>query len=520
MSLLTSLFNRTFAHEGTRTRPRRTALVGTTRTIRQLKLMLRQSGRPVELVGCLLIAPQHRTGALGLPVLGTADDLPTAAGVHELDQVLVSLPVTMAAAARRVHAMCDELDLACTEVGAIDDQLTGRSHRPIGSIDLTELLGRPPRRLDEPAIAGLLRGRRVLVTGAGGSIGSALCRIIARFGPAELQLMERAENNLFEIHRELCQSHPELSMRSLLHDVTREDRTLALCRQIRPQIIFHAAAHKHVPMMEDHPREAVENNLFGTRSIADAAHDVGAERFVMISSDKAVNPTSVMGATKRLAELYIQHMDRRSRSRFTMVRFGNVLGSACSVVPIWERQLADGGPLTVTDPRMTRYFMTIPEAAALVVQAATVDGADGQVMLLDMGQPIRIVDLAHRFCALHGLEPGHDVAIVFTGIRPGEKLFEELAYDSEAMVPTEHESVRIWRTQAPSADEVAGMIERFTTLRHSDDRPAMLRALRQAVPQMQVVEGDPRPALGRRGRPRVKLEPVVTATPRTLARSV
>ncbi len=277
--------------------------------------------------------------------------------------------------------------------------------------------------------------------------------------------------------------------------------TLKLVGHHQPHVVFHAAAHKHVPMMEDHPAQAVENNFFGTRSIADAAHQHGANRFVMISTDKAVNPSSVMGATKRLAELYIQHLNQSSGCVFAMVRFGNVLGSACSVLPIWARQLAQGGPITVTHPDMYRYFMTIPEAAGLVLQSATLSGASGggEVFLLDMGQPIRICDLAHRFIQSHGLEPGVDIAIAFTGPRPGEKLFEELAYDSEEMLPTAHKSVRLWRTHAPDTNRMAQIIRAFDRLRatgpqtnptHGDHHwqhtkpQAIVSALRLAVPEM------------------------------------
>jgi FlaA1/EpsC-like NDP-sugar epimerase len=283
--------------------------------------------------------------------------------------------------------------------------------------------------------------------------------------------------------------------------VTDAPRTLAVIMAQKPDVIFHAAAHKHVPMMEDHPSAAVENNFYGTRSIADAACKVGVGRFVMISTDKAVNPTSVMGATKRLAELYIQHLNRRCETIFSMVRFGNVLGSACSVLPIWGKQLTQGEPLTVTHPDMLRYFMTIPEAAGLVLQSAAYSGqgeelkvARAEVFLLDMGKPIRIVDMARRFIIAQGLEPDVDVPIVFTGIRPGEKLYEELAYGSEGMLPTPHPSIRIWQTMPVTPARMKAIIAVFDCLR---DRRAetdhlwqhatseqIIEALRDAVPEM------------------------------------
>jgi FlaA1/EpsC-like NDP-sugar epimerase len=373
------------------------------------------------------------------------------------------------------------------------------------TLDAATLLGRTPCPLDEERIGATLAGRTVLITGAGGSIGSELSRLVARFAPAKLILVERSENALFEIDRQIARLFPDLARAAVLHDITHAARTLKLLEQHRPHVIFHAAAHKHVPMMEDHPAEAVENNFFGTRCIADAADAVGVQRFVMISSDKAVNPSSVMGATKRLAELYIRFLNARSRTTFCMVRFGNVLGSACSVLPIWTRQIAEGGPVTVTHPDMTRYFMTIPEAAGLVLQSASLSGTPdasqegGEVFLLDMGRPIRILDLAHRFVKSQGLTPGSDIEIAITGIRPGEKLFEELAYDGEDMVPTPHPAVRIWKTAPPDAAAMRQIIDTFDRLRHKRDpqaptaaehpwqhasRESILNALRASVPEM------------------------------------
>ena len=338
-----------------------------------------------------------------------------------------------------------------------------------------------------------ITGRTVLISGAGGSIGSELAQLVARFEPERLVLVERSENALFEIDRQIQRRFPTLEREARLHDVTQRKRTHQLIEQIRPSVIFHAAAHKHVPMMEEHPSEAVENNFYGTRSIADAADAAGCERFVMISTDKAVNPSSVMGASKRLAELYIRHLDQSSATTFCMVRFGNVLGSACSLIPIWTDQLAQGGPITVTHPQMTRYFMTIPEAAGLVVQAGTY-ARGGEVFLLDMGQPIRILDMADRFLRLHGFAPDVDVKIQITGPRPGEKLFEELAYHGEDMLPTPHPSIRLWRTSPVDAGQMQQIIATFDRLRNKDvdgrstwsDTPslAVVTALRSLLPEM------------------------------------
>ena len=351
----------------------------------------------------------------------------------------------------------------------------------------------------------MIQGKRVLITGAGGSIGSELSRIVARFNPSKLMLVDRSENALFDIDRQIARMAPPLHRKALLHDVVDAPATLAHFREHAPQVIFHAAAHKHVPMMEDHPAAAVDNNLFGTVSVCDAADAVGAERFVMISTDKAVNPCSIMGATKRLAELYVQHIHRKSTTAYSMVRFGNVLGSSGSVLETWARQIADGGPVTVTDPRMTRYFKTIPEAAALVIQSASLvipDSSSGEVFLLDMGDPIRIVDLARRFIELHGLDarlPDHEdglsamasaspgtVRVVYTGVRPGEKLHEELAFDAEAMRPTRHPDIHIWELQPPSEAAVVQMISQLSPGSRSRDSVALAAQIRRLIPESAV----------------------------------
>jgi FlaA1/EpsC-like NDP-sugar epimerase len=397
------------------------------------------------------------------PILGRINELESIIARRRPDAALICLPAVMNDLITQIRTRLRRLGVPDRFMPTLEDQLAGIGPRTHLDIDLAALLDRRPRTIDEEAVRSVIAGRRVLITGAGGSIGSELATIVARFGPRKLLLMDRAENALFEIDRQIARRHPKLPRKALLHDVVDYEGTLQHCRTSRPQIIFHAAAHKHVPMMEDHPSLAVDNNLFGTKSIADAADAVGAERFVMISTDKAVNPSSIMGATKRLAELYVQSINQRSETAYSMVRFGNVLGSSGSVLEIWSKQIADGGPVTVTDEAMTRYFMTINEAAALVIQsAALVDGSasSGEVFLLDMGEPIRIVDMARRFIAMHGLAPRLDgeappadgagaMPIVFTGSRPGEKLHEELAFDAECMQPTRHADINIWMLPAP-----------------------------------------------------------------------
>lgn len=483
-----------------------TLLVGTPLSVQELHHTLGTVDPPPVIVGCILVGACDKNGdhPMPLPVLGTAQEMIILTQHHRIERVLLSLPAAMGTLTRQLAEELDRLRIVWRIMPTLADQMAGRLGPLAGprvELDTHILINRQPRPLDEAAIRQTLTDRCVLITGAGGSIGSQLARMVSRFDPCKLVLVDRSENGLFEIDREIARVHPDLPRTSILHDVTDAARTMGVVSKHKPRIIFHAAAHKHVPMMEDHPAQAVENNFFGTRSIADAAASAGVERFVMISTDKAVNPSSVMGATKRLAELYIQHLNARSDCAFSMVRFGNVLESACSVIPIWNQQLARGGPITVTHPRMHRYFMTIPEAAGLVLQSAalsnTTGGEGGEVFLLDMGQPIRILDLARRFIRSHGLEPGLDVAIRFTGPRPGEKLFEELAYDDEDMIPTRHESIRIWRTGVPDPQRMNQMLTTFDRLRakgnspelngdHQQDahRQHVIAALRAAVPEM------------------------------------
>ncbi|MFG0252944.1 MAG: polysaccharide biosynthesis protein, partial [Phycisphaerales bacterium JB038] len=423
------------------------------------------------------------------------------------------------------------LGVADRFLATLDDQVAGIGPRTHFNVDVQELIGRRPHELDEATIRSAIQGTNVLITGAGGSIGSELARQAARFSPRAILLMERSENALFEIDRQLARFYPQLQRRAILHDVTEAARTEAIVKATGAQVIFHAAAHKHVPMMEDHPAHAVDNNIFGTKAILDAAIEAGAERFVMISTDKAVNAVSVMGATKRLAERYVQHLSHDGaggRTLLRIVRFGNVLGSACSVLPIWGRQIEEGGPITVTHPEMTRYFMTIPEAAGLVIQAASLptqaggeaageaggergeagepaagavsEAAGGEVFILDMGAPVRILELAQRYVRLHGLEPverddgsscAGSISLVMSGIRPGEKLHEELAHANETTVPTPHPAIRAWQGEAPEATGMTAMLAALESIRRTDDRGEALQVLGRYVPMLGKKPGEP-----------------------------
>ncbi|MEM1354738.1 MAG: polysaccharide biosynthesis protein [Planctomycetota bacterium] len=499
----------------------RTLLIGTARSIRQLAHALALAEPRPRLLACLLPSTSLRAEATGpsgqtmpCPVAGNLTDLDQILTDVMPDQVLVSLPLAMREAIGRTSAALQRADVTWRFMPTLGDQLAGRTtSRSTGGlpantegggfvsapIDPTRLIDRRPRPLDQSRLAEWIGGRTVMITGAGGSIGSELARIVARYRPARLLLVERGENALFEIDREIARVYPDLERTAILHDVTLRQRTFDVLAKHKPDIVLHAAAHKHVPMMEDHPAQAVENNFYGTRAIADAAAASGVGRFVMISTDKAVNPSSVMGATKRLAELYIQHLNTTRDTTCCMVRFGNVLGSACSVIPIWTRQLEHGGPITVTHPDMTRYFMTIPEAAGLVLQAGCFSGVEtsgdgGEVFLLDMGEPVRILDLAERFVKLQGFEPNVDIEIKITGTRPGEKLFEELAYHGEDMVETPHDAIRVWKTTPPKPQQIEQTIANFDALRNNPTDPqhawanasgdAIVEALRKTVPEM------------------------------------
>jgi len=354
------------------------------------------------------------------------------------------------------------------------------------AMDLTDLLGRPAVQLDTPELQRFLAQKRVLVTGAGGSIGSEICRQSMKFCPRRMILLEQAENNLFEIDRELRQRWVGADIVPVIADISDAVRIERVFADLQPQVVFHCAAHKHVPMMEHNPGEAIKNNVIGTKIVADAALANSAAAFVMVSTDKAVNPTSVMGASKRCAELYIQSLNQSDRTRFVAVRFGNVLGSSGSVVPIFRKQIADGGPITVTHPDMKRYFMTISEASQLVMQAGAI-GQGGEIFVLDMGEPMRILDLAKEMIRRCGLEPETDISIEFTGIRPGEKLYEELSAANEQIRPTAHEKINVWQLPMATVRQSEQMIQRLSVAINSP-RAAVISALQQCVPEYQPTE--------------------------------
>ena len=405
----------------------------------------------------------------GVRVLGTVDDLARIVRERRPDEVLIAIPSASGQLRARIVETAREAAIPVKTLPSLSELVSGDVDlaRQLRPVEVEDVLGREPVEIDFASVSGYLTGEVVLVTGAGGSIGSELCRQIARIDPAKLVLLDNAEPALFEIERELVRDRGFLAAAAVVGDV----KDIAKLRQVfdkyRPGVVFHAAAYKHVAMMEANPLEAVRNNTLATRVLADVAIEYGAKRFVLVSTDKAANPKTVMGQSKALAEWIVEAWGNRDGvdTRFVAVRFGNVLGSSGSVIPIFRRQIARGGPVTVTHPEMTRFFMTIPEAVQLIVQAGAIGGR-GQVYVLDMGEPVRIVDLAERMITLSGKEPGTDIAIEFIGPAPGEKLHEELVGDGEVVSPSPYPKIDLITQPAVDAhwleNELAGL-ERLVT---------------------------------------------------------
>lgn len=419
----------------------------------------------------------------GVPVLGSIDKLGTIAAELKVDLVIIAMPSASNADMRRIVEICERAGVPFRTLPRFHD-LASREPTvsELREVNIEDLLGRDPVILDWRRIGEGILGRTVLVSGAGGSIGSELCRQIARLRPAALVMYECNECNLFYMEGELRAKYPDLVLHSFLGDVRDEIAVERAFEKYRPDTVFHAAAYKHVPMLEFNVREAVSNNVVGTRIMAEAADRFGSGTFVMISTDKAVNPTNVMGATKRMAELCCRLLSRRSSTRFITVRFGNVLGSAGSVVPIFQEQIRTGGPVTVTHPEISRYFMTIPEAAQLIMQAAVM-GEGGETFVLDMGEPVRIAYLAEQMIRLSGKTPGKDIKIVQTALRPGEKLHEELFYEHEEQVVTSHNKILLARSDEPRVASFADELDALEEAAERYDEAAIRQILDRVIPQ-------------------------------------
>ena len=449
--------------------------------VRELR---RTQGARYEIVGLVDDDPSKRGERIhGARVLGPIAQVHELVKSLEVDEVILAIPSATGREMRRIVELCRADNVRLRTIPGVESLIEGRVQvSQLRNVAIEDLLGREPVKLETELIASCLNGAVVMVTGAGGSIGSEICRQVCRFGPAKLILVEQAENALFQIHRELREAFPAITMVPRIADICDSKRVEQLFQWHRPQVVYHAAAHKHVPMMEWNPGEAIKNNVFGTRKVADLADEYGARSFVMISTDKAVNPTSIMGVSKRVAEIYIQALSQRSKTKFITVRFGNVLGSNGSVVPIFQEQIARGGPITVTHPEMKRYFMTIPEASQLVLQAGAM-GDGGEIYVLDMGEPVKIVDLARDLITLSGLRPGEDIEIAFSGIRPGEKLFEELAADGENADKTRHPKIFVGRFRPYAWETVVTGLDELHTFTEGADEAALRESFKALVPE-------------------------------------
>lgn len=425
----------------------------------------------------------------GVSVIGTVSDLPAMIDLHQINEVVIAIPSATGRLVRMVNDICRLKGIPSRTMPGIYELIGGKvSVNRLREVDITDLLRREPVRVNDEAVGAALEGKRVLVTGAGGSIGRELCRQIARRHPAELVLLGHGENSIFEILLELRQDYSSLSPAPVIADVRNLERLDSIFKEHQPQIVFHAAAHKHVPLMEANIVEAITNNVIGTRNIVQAALDHTIERFVMISTDKAVRPSSIYGATKRLAEMIVLDAARQSQRAFTVVRFGNVLGSRGSIIPIFKQQIANGGPVTITHPDMFRFFMTIPEAVYLVLQAASMENG-GETFVLNMGEPVRILDLAEDLIRLSGLEPHRDIEISYTGIRPGEKLTEELWDEGTPLMQTLHPDIFRLAADAslPSLD-LPQAIDSLSALSHSADTDGITKLLDELIPGSSIRE--------------------------------
>jgi FlaA1/EpsC-like NDP-sugar epimerase/lipopolysaccharide/colanic/teichoic acid biosynthesis glycosyltransferase len=419
----------------------------------------------------------------GVKVLGTITDLPRILAEKRVEMLVISDADMPARVVREIASFCNEANVRVKTLPGLSDlQHRKTALSQMRDVQIEDLLGRQPVQLDLQEIGVFLRGQRVLVTGAGGSIGSELARQVAGFTPAELVLLDHAENGLYYVHNELVAQHGELPLHPVVADIKDARGIELIFQRFRPNVVFHAAAHKHVPLLEISPREAVLNNVVGTKNLMLSAERHGVGKFVLISTDKAVNPSSVMGTSKRVCEMMLQARSKRSRTQFVAVRFGNVLGSDGSVIPLFQRQIARGGPITVTHPETRRYFMTIPEAVRLVIQAGAI-GKGGEVLLLDMGEQVRIVDLARQLIRLSGLREGEDIQIKFTGLRPGEKLFEELHSDAERMRITHHQRIMVWDLDARDDESLQREVAELEKMAEDGSPEAIKKRFSQIVPE-------------------------------------
>lgn len=475
--------------------PRRVLLLGAGHAGRlAAREIARRSGTELRVIGFVDNDPRKRGSVVsGLKILGTNADVPLLVRAFAIDEIVITSDAAPRSELRKIVELCESAAVKVRIMPAFYELLQGRlSVDRLRDVNLANLLGRPPVDLDKAALRQFISGKVVMVSGAGGSIGSELARQIAGLEPARLVLVERSEYALFTIQCELKDTFPKVNISPVLADIGDARRMRHVFANRRPNVVVHAAAHKHVPLIEDNPTECVTNNVLGTHRFAELAGEFGAETFVLISTDKAVRPTSLMGASKRVAELAIQALDQRYETRYVAVRFGNVIGSAGSVIPMFLGQIRKGGPVTVTHPDMVRYFMTIPEASELVLEAATI-GLGGEIFVLDMGEPVHILDLAKDLIRLSGYKPFEDIEIVYSGVRPGEKLVEELQLSGEAMDRTRHPKIFIGKIEALPSAKVEALLHTLDELAGERDEQELRRVLSQVIPESNLLKGAPLP---------------------------
>lgn len=417
----------------------------------------------------------------GIKVAGTTEDISSLVDKYDVEQIVVAIPSSTREERKRIYAECTKTECKLRTLPNVRElSLDEIGDVSLRDVDVADLLGREEIMLNTHAVSSYITGETILVTGGGGSIGSELCRQLCAVAPKRIVIFDMYENDAYMLRNELVSRYDDIDIVIEIGNICDEQRIREVFKSYQPRAVFHAAAHKHVPLMEVCPREALQNNVFGTLNTVRAANEFGTERFIFISTDKAVNPTSVMGATKRMGEMVVQYYASTSKTIFTAVRFGNVLGSNGSVIPLFQRQIAAGGPVTVTHPDIERYFMTIPEASRLVIQAGGM-AKGGEIFILDMGEPVKIVDLARSLIQLQGLIPDEDIPIVFTGLREGEKMYEELLMSEEDTLPTKNQSIMISVGQEISYEVVAAKIDELKNVLQASDEEA-IRALEQAVP--------------------------------------
>jgi FlaA1/EpsC-like NDP-sugar epimerase len=428
----------------------------------------------------------------GYRVLGHTRSVPRIVKENSVDEIFIAIPSASTKTKRRIMHVCKNTGVKFKTLPAVGQLLNGTvTVSALREFQIDDLLGRNPVKLDESSIKEYLKDKTVMITGAGGSIGSELCNQVAEIFPKQLVLFERSEYNLYQIQMHLLEMFPNLVVHAVIGDVTDKLRIEKTLKQFMPDVVFHAAAYKHVPLMESNAEEALKNNVYGTWVVAHLSHIYSVKKFVMVSTDKAVRPTNIMGASKRIAELVCQGCGRDSNTQFVTVRFGNVLNSVGSVIPLFKRQIAKGGPITVTHPEIYRYFMTIPEAVQLIMQAGAM-GRGGEIFILDMGEPVRIVDLARDMISLSGLEPERDIKIVFTGLRPGEKLYEELLTEGEEIKSTLHKKIKVIETEHIVWPTLLSKIENLLESLQDGFSPDTVKKIKEIVPGFQPEKGGPR----------------------------